>query len=191
MSYKRQPILRLSLLDKKLLRPGKPLHSRLRQGELLKGVAKGIYLRKDYKYLEDIILRWREDTISVFVKALPNQAIPSLELRVREFQPSKAFKPDVIASVYDDDHGWMPNPPVRTKPFAIPYTHYVECGRLEVWAKESYRWKLRWTQHRPGRSLLAFVGLQDVPLLTSVSCIIQPFPKTLHTLCCEAYWPIA
>jgi hypothetical protein len=191
MSYKRQPILRLSLLDKKLLRPGKPLHSRLRQGELLKGVAKGIYLRKDYKYLEDIILRWREDTISVFVKALPNQAIPSLELRVREFQPSKAFKPDVIASVYDDDHGWIPNPPVRTKPFAIPYTHYVECGRLEIWAKESYRWKLRWTQHRPGRSLLAFVGLQDVPLLTSVSCIIQPLPKTLHTLCCEAYWSIA
>lgn len=182
MSYKRQPILRLSLLDKKLLRPGKPLHSRLRQAELLKGVAKGIYLSKDYKYLEDIILRWREDTISVFVKVLPSKAIPSLELRVREFQPSKAFKPNVFRSVYDDDHGWMPNPPVRTKPFAIPYTHYVECGRLEVWAKESYRWKLRRTQHHPGRSLLAFVGLQDVSLLTSVSCIIQPFPKAPHTM---------
>jgi hypothetical protein len=168
MRHKKQPTLRLSLPDKKLLCPGM-LHAKTCQ--IINSVATGLYISKDYQYLEDIILGWRKDTVSVFIKVLPYKAIPNLELRVREFRPSKAFQPVVIARTFDDDHGWIPKPPVRTKPFAIPYTHYVECGRLELWARESYMWKLRLTQHRPGRSLLAFVGLQDVPLLTSVSSI--------------------
>jgi hypothetical protein len=137
----------------------------------------GTYVSNGYRYLEDIILKWREDTVSVFIKVLPHRSIPNLELRVREFQPSEAFEPEVIASTYDDDRGWIPNAPVRTMPFAIPYTHYVESGRLELWARESYLWKLRLTQHRPGRALLALVGLQDVPMLTNVSSIFQHTSK--------------
>jgi len=51
---------------------------------------------------------------------------------------SKAFRPDVIASTFGDDHGWIPNPLVRTKQFAIPYAHYAERGRLELWARKAH-----------------------------------------------------
>jgi hypothetical protein len=63
-------------------------------------------------------------------------------------------------------------------PYAIPYIHYVESGRLQLWARESYLWKLRRTQHMPGRSLLAVVGLQDVLTLTNVSSVFQSSPRT-------------
>jgi hypothetical protein len=143
----------------------------------------GTYISNDYQYLEDIIAKWREDTVPVYVKALPYLSIPNLELRVRAFQPSRAFQPDVHMVWFDDDHGWISLPPVRTMPYAIPYTHYVESGRLELWARESYLWKLRWTQDMPGRSLLAVVGLQDVPTLANVSSVFQNRPRTLHSNC--------
>ena len=140
----------------------------------------GTYISNDYQYLADIIVKWHEDTVPIYIKALPYQSIPNLELRVQTFQPSRAFQPDVHAAWFDDDRGWVSNPPVRTIPYAIPYTHYVESGRLELWARESYSWKLRWTRHMPGRSLLAVVGLQDVPTLTNVSFVFQNGPRTLH-----------
>jgi hypothetical protein len=123
-------------------------------------------------------VKWHEDTVPIYVKVLPCQSMPNLELRVRAFQPSRVFQPDVYMMSFDDDHGWISYPPVRTTPYAIPYTHYVESGRLELWARESYLCKLRRTQHKPGRALLAVVGLQDVPTLTNVSSVFQSSPRT-------------
>jgi hypothetical protein len=129
----------------------------------------GTYVGHDYKYLEDIILSWHEDTVPIFIKALPRHMMPNLELRIRKFVPSKSFEPTSRKSTFDDRFGWIKCPSVQTAPFAIPYTQYVECGRLEWWARESYRYKLLGARNKPGRSLLSTVGLQDV--LNNVSLI--------------------
>jgi len=181
MSHRRQPTFRIDLLEKRLLLPGMHLSYVLRHFQTDDRVLTGTYISNNYQYLEDIIVKWHEDTVPVYVKALRCQSIPNLELRVRAFQPSRAFQPVVRVRWFDDDYGWISNPPVRTMPYAIPYTHYVESGRLELWARESYSWKLRRSQHRPGRSLLAVVGLQDVPTLANVSCVFQNGPRTLHS----------
>jgi hypothetical protein len=72
-------------------------------------------------------------------------------------------------------------------PVQFHITHYVESERLELWDRESYSWKLRWTQHMSGRSLLAVVGLQAVPTLTNVSSVFQSPPKPLDRNFYEAY----
>jgi len=126
-----------------------------------------------YDYLEDIIVRWQEDTVSVFVRVLSPSFYPDLELRVRSFEPSSSFKLAQIVRWFDDEKGWVPGRRVRTKPFAIPYTYYVESGRLELWARESYKRKLQSNRNVPGRSLLSLVGLHETSLVSQV----RPIPN--------------
>jgi hypothetical protein len=85
---------------------------------------------------------WHAETVTILIKVLPVHEIASLELRVREFKPSVQFQPYIYSRSFDDKLGLLPSRTVRTRPYAIPYTHYVECGRLEMWARESLRWKL-------------------------------------------------
>jgi hypothetical protein len=121
MSHRRQPTFRIDLLEKRLLLPGMLLGYVLRQFQTDDRVLTGTYISNDYQYLEAIIVKWHEDTVPVYVKALPCQSIPNLELRVREFQPSRAFQPDVHMRWFDDDYGdtrelkSAPSPPSRSR----------------------------------------------------------------------------
>jgi hypothetical protein len=111
---------------------------------------------------------WHEDTTSVFIKVLPESGIPNLELRVRRFQPTALFNAWTQYRTFDDELGWLVQSPVKTMPFAIPYTHYVESGRLELWARESYKWKLHKLRHEAGRSLIYTVGLEGLAAFNEV-----------------------
>jgi hypothetical protein len=85
------------------------------------------------------------------------------------FESTDGFQPFVWAVEFDDFRGWVPNLPVKTMPLAIPYTQYMECGRLQLWVEESYRWKLSRNRNRPGRALLSSIMLQDPSILKNVS----------------------
>ena len=129
----------------------------------------GFLLHDDYKYLDSVILGWQGESVPIFIKALP-YIKTSLELRVRRFRPSVGFQENSYAKVFDDYKGWIQQDVVRTHPYAIPFTQYVEMGRLELWARESLRQKFEHVKWEPGRALLASIGLQDYTRLKHVSC---------------------
>ena len=80
-------------------------------------------------------MSWHEDTVSVSLQSLPVDGMPKLEVRVRSFEPSTTYDP-VVTTNWWSEEGWIPEPPVETLPYAIPYTQYIECPRLEIWARD-------------------------------------------------------
>jgi hypothetical protein len=109
---------------------------------------------------------------------LPEPSIPNLELRVREFKPSSSFDPYTSWSTFHDQLGWLPSRTACTRPYAIPYTDYVGCGKLEIWAKESLRWKLERYKNSAGRSLLSTLGREGKKVFRNVSFRLNFRPLT-------------
>lgn len=158
-------------MGRKLLIPGTShvLENKLsRLGGTNSSANSGLYLDRQWPYLEESIVSWHEDTVSVYLQALRDPTMPKLELRVRRFDPSPTYDP-VVSCCWWTEGGWIPEPPVETQPYAIPYTQYVECSRLEMWARESYKFKLHSTKGASGRALLSAVGLQDPRYFEDVS----------------------
>ncbi|KAN0099901.1 hypothetical protein V8E51_013676 [Hyaloscypha variabilis] len=156
--YKRQPVIRINLLQKRLL--------------------PGINDGQEYAYLDSMVSSWQAETTKIFIKVLPEPDISNLELRVREFRPSSSFDPYTSWSSFDDQLGLLPSRTVCTRPYAIPYTDYVACGKLEIWAKESLRWKLKRYKNNAGRSLLSTLGLEGKKVFRNNRLIDAAFTFT-------------
>lgn len=134
-----QPAPRLDLMSQKLLIPGSfyVLESQLGRLEGTNSSAdSGLYLGHQWPYLENSIISWHEDTVNVYLQALRDCTMPKLEISVRRFDPSPAYDP-VVRCCWWTEGGWIPEPPVETMPYAIPYTQYVECPRLEMWLERA------------------------------------------------------
>ena len=86
--------------------------------------------------------------------------MPELEVRVRTFIPTSKYQGHVSCHSWSED-GWKQQRLAFSQPYGIPYTEYVECKRLELWAIESYKCKMIVCQDIPGRALLSAVALQD------------------------------
>ncbi|PMD29607.1 hypothetical protein L207DRAFT_538785 [Hyaloscypha variabilis F] len=157
--YKRQPVIRISLLQKRLLLPD------FNDGQ-------------EYAYLDSMVSSWQAETTNISIKVLPEPNIPNLELRVRGFRPSSSFDPYTSWSSFDDQLGLLPSRTACTRPYAIPYTDYVECGKLEMWAKESLRWKLERYKNSAGRSLLSTLGLEGRKVFRNNKLIDAAFTFT-------------
>jgi hypothetical protein len=171
MRYKKQPDFRVNFLDKKLLLPGEVIYFLTLIISVELTVDLGDHLGpRSYAYLDTMVSSWYADTVTIFIKVSRAHESPNLELRVREFRPSEQFQPYISSRVFVDMIGLLPPRTFRTRPYAIPYTHYVECGRLEMWARASLRWKLEQNKDRPGRTLLSTLSLQGQEVFANVSC---------------------
>jgi hypothetical protein len=67
---------------------------------------------------------------------------------------------------------------VFTEPYAIPYTEYVDCRQLELWARESYKYKMLGSLGVAGRALLAMVALQDAMNMSQARSSLFHFSTT-------------
>jgi hypothetical protein len=170
MRYKKQLGFRVNFLDKKLLLPGEVIYFLTLIISVELTVNLGDHLGRSYAYLDSMVSSWYTDTVTIFIKVLRAHESPNLELRVREFRPSEQFQPYISSRAFNDMIGLLPPRTVRTRPYAIPYTHYVECGRLEMWDRASLRWKLEQNKDSPGRALLSTLSLQGQEVFANVSC---------------------
>lgn len=120
----------------------------------------GLYVSKAYTYLSESIQSWESANVPIFIKAMKATDMPEFKIHVRKFKPTATWSGTVAYAGWHDGR-WKRMPLVFTEPYGIPYTEYVDCQRLEIWGRESYKQKMMRNGDVAGRALLSAIALQD------------------------------